>query len=136
MFFRHTRWAWLWALVIAILCGMPGRDIPHFSFLEMLSFDKWVHAGIFFILQLLLSRGFGFQQQFMFLHRYPKSSAFVLSVFYGGVLELLQDAVFEERSADVYDFIANSFGALMGLLLYTTFAKRINWLNYERRTET
>ena len=135
MFFRHTRWALLWALLIAILCGMPGRDIPHFSFLEMLSFDKWVHAGIFFVLFVLSTSGFGKQNTFGLLNRYPKIIALVLCVVYGGVLELLQGAVFEERSADIYDFIANSFGAVMGLLLYDKFAARISWLRYEHRPE-
>lgn len=135
MFFRHTCWALFWALGIAILCGIPGRDIPHFSFLEMLSFDKWVHAGLFFILLLLFVRGFGFQHRVHILKRYPKTTALVLCIIYGGVLELLQDAVFEERSADLYDFIANSFGTVMALLVYDLLAKRINWLNYGRTAE-
>ena len=36
-----------WALLIFGLCAMPGRFIPSVSWLELLSFDKWVHAGIF-----------------------------------------------------------------------------------------
>ncbi len=108
----------LWALLILFLCGMPGSDIPHISFLELLSFDKFVHAGIFFVLFLLMARGFELQSNYGFLQRSPLAYAFLISVIYGGLLEVMQDLVFEERSADVFDFIANSFGCLLGLLFY------------------
>ncbi|MBL0328177.1 MAG: VanZ family protein [Bacteroidetes bacterium] len=118
MFFKHIKWGLLWALLILILCGIPGRDIPHISFLELLSFDKFVHAGIFFVLIVLIVRGFELQTTFSSLQKNAKSIGCVLCIAYGGMLELMQEAVFEERSADVYDFIANSFGCLLGLFLY------------------
>ncbi len=108
----------LWALIILVLCGIPGRDIPHISFLELLSFDKFVHAGIFFVLILLTVRGFLMQSRFKALQKKSKWIAFVLCVIYGGSLEILQGTVFEGRSADVFDFIANGFGCAMGLLFY------------------
>jgi glycopeptide antibiotics resistance protein len=125
MFLKYTKWAMLWALVILILCGIPGRDIPHISFLEMLSFDKFVHAGIFFVLILLTVRGFLLQTKFDKLRRSPKGIAFVICILYGGSLEIMQGTLFEERSADIFDFIANSFGCLMGLLFYDWIEKKI-----------
>ena len=111
-----------WFLVILVLCGMPGKDIPHISFLELLAFDKWVHAGIFFILALLLMRGMKLS--------YPRV-AYITAVFftlavsipYGGLLEIMQGTLFEDRSADLYDFIANSFGAICGVLLYRKLSR-------------
>ena len=108
----------LWALVILVLCGMPGRDIPHISFLEMLSFDKFVHAGIFFVLFVLMVRGFLLQTKFQLLNTRAKVIALTIGVAYGGLLEILQGLVFEERSADVYDFAANSIGCLIAFRLY------------------
>lgn len=125
MFLKHIKWAMLWALFILILCGIPGRDIPHISFLELLSFDKFVHAGVFFVLILLTVRGSALQTRFSFLSQYPNVISGLLCVLYGGILELLQDAVFEERSADLYDFIANSFGVLIGLMFYSKLEQRI-----------
>lgn len=119
------KWALLWALVILILCGIPGRDIPHISFLELLSFDKFVHAGIFFVLLLLTVRGFVAQTKFGKLRKAGRLFGFLTCVAYGGSLEVMQGTVFEERSADIYDFIANSFGCLMGLLLYSRVEKMI-----------
>lgn len=106
------KWAAAWAIVIFILCATPGRYIPSVSWLELLSFDKWVHAGVFFVLVSL----FGIAVQ---AHRQSRNIFylfFLLSVLYGGALEIMQAKVFSERSADWYDMIANSFGCLMGLL--------------------
>ncbi|MCC6837344.1 MAG: VanZ family protein [Bacteroidia bacterium] len=125
MFFKHIKWAMLWALFILVLCGIPGRDIPHISFLELLSFDKFVHAGVFFVLLLLLIRGSVLQTRFHFLSRHSFLLSGSFCVLYGGVLELMQEVVFEERSADLYDFIANSFGVLMGLIFYRKIEQKI-----------
>lgn len=125
MFLKHLKWAMLWALLILVLCGIPGRDIPHISFLELLSFDKFVHAGIFFVLIVLTIRGFLLQTTFDKIRKSPKVISLLICVSYGGLLELMQSAIFEERSADIYDFIANSFGCLVGLFLYHWTEKKI-----------
>lgn len=125
MFIKHTKWAMLWALIILILCGIPGRDIPHISFLELLSFDKFVHAGIFFILILLVIRGFLLQTNFSNLQHHAKFIAFIICIIYGGSLEIMQGTLFVERSADVFDFIANSVGCLVGLFLYNGIERKI-----------
>lgn len=108
----------LWALLILILCGIPGRDIPHISFLELLSFDKFVHAGIFCVLILLTIRGFKMQHAIASFKNSPIVSAVIICIAYGALLEILQGTIFQERSADIYDFIANSFGCLVGVLIY------------------
>lgn len=98
-----------WFLFIAALCGMPGKDIPHFSFLELLSFDKWVHAGLFFILCIWMLE---------WNNRNRKLIQFVIAfcILYGGTLEILQQIIFIDRSADWMDFAANSFGVIAGYL--------------------
>lgn len=113
----------LWALLILILCGIPGRDIPHISFLELLSFDKWVHAGIFFMLVLLFIRSYRLQQRSEYFRANAVFMAVGLSVAYGGLLEIMQGTLFSERSADIYDFIANSFGCFMAAWLYPKIAR-------------
>jgi glycopeptide antibiotics resistance protein len=125
MFLKHTKWAMLWALLVLILCGIPGRDIPHISFLELLEFDKFVHAGIFFVLFSLTARGFLLQTSRPLLQRSYKLSAFILCITYGGALEVMQEMVFQGRSADIYDFIANSFGCMMGIAAYSWTEKQI-----------
>lgn len=104
-----------WAILIAVLCGIPGRDIPHISFLEIISFDKFVHAGIFFVLLILWLRVFSKKGT---LNNKIKILLLLAGVTYGIVLELLQGAVFIERSADVFDVFANTFGCVLAILLF------------------
>ena len=113
----------LWALVILVLCGMPGRDIPHISFLEIPNFDKLVHAGIFFVLILLIVRGFLLQTIFIKLRQFAKLISFVICVVYGGLLEIMQGTLCQGRTADMFDFFADSFGVAAGLLLYNWIEK-------------
>ena len=105
----------IWALIILIWCGTPGKDVPNITIFQ---FDKFVHAIIFFILVIFAIRGFRLQTKNKY---FQKNSAFLavgLSIAYGGILEILQGTIFEDRSADIYDFIANSFGCFVALLLY------------------
>jgi VanZ family protein len=118
MFLNKMKWALLWALLIFILCTIPGHDIPHISFLELLRFDKFVHASIFFLLYLLTARGFYLQSRFSFLNNYYRATAALLCVVYGGSLEIIQGLWCIGRTADVYDFIANSIGVLFAVLFY------------------
>ena len=39
--------------------------------------------------------------------------ALCLSIPYGGILEILQQELFEDRTADLFDFIANTFGCFL-----------------------
>jgi hypothetical protein len=103
----------LWAMIIFGLCSMPGRFIPTANWLELLSFDKWVHASVFFTLVALLEIS-------VTVHQHNKKLIYVyffLAVLYGGLLEIMQATLFSDRSADWYDMIANSFGCVMALLL-------------------
>jgi glycopeptide antibiotics resistance protein len=37
----------------------------------------------------------------------------------------MQGTLFQERSADVFDFIANSFGVIVGLMMYAIIENKI-----------
>jgi VanZ family protein len=117
IFNRSPLLALLWALLIFGLCATPGRYIPSASWLELLSFDKWVHAGMFFVLSSLLilsaaKNGWGML---------PVLAGIALCISYGGLLELMQAKCFSNRSADWQDFAANTFGCLMAL----AFSRRL-----------
>ncbi len=112
----------LWTLIIFVLCCTPGQYIPTTNWLELLSFDKFVHASIFFTLSFLW---------LVHLIKIKKLTFFsmifiiLLCILYGGVLEIMQATVFSHRSGDWLDFIANTFGCLMGLWV---FQKRKEYL--------
>ncbi len=123
-FFKYSLfYAIAWTAIIFILCCTPGRFIPTTNWLELLSFDKFVHASIFFVLTCW----------WLVYIYYHKALSLVLIVVvilscvaYGGLLEIMQATVFSQRSGDWLDFIANSFGCLMG---YWFFSKQKNWLS-------
>lgn len=112
-----------WTMVIFGLCCMPGQYIPTNNWLELLSFDKFVHASIFFgMVSLWL----------VFLHHKQKLSTInvlivlLICILYGGLLEIMQATVFSQRSADWQDFIANSFGCVVA---YYFFVKKQHLLS-------
>lgn len=93
---------------------MPGRFVPSTSWFELISFDKWVHASIFFILC-----GLGFLTQIKYNRpRYLLPVITALAVMYGATIEWMQANWFSERSADWYDFYANTFGCCVALAFY------------------
>lgn len=104
----------IWGLIILGLCSMPGQYVPSFSFLEMLSFDKWVHAGMFFVLCCLLF--FYWLQKTN--NKKPIYICLAISISYGALLEVMQGTLFSNRSADWNDIFANTFGCLMALAFY------------------
>ncbi len=103
----------LWAALIFILCATPGQYIPSANWLELLSFDKFVHASLFFVLcSLFFVVGIKYKQPKTLLIVY-----FLLCILYGGLLEIMQAKCFSNRSADWLDFTANSFGCILSVLI-------------------
>ncbi|MBC7864401.1 MAG: VanZ family protein [Bacteroidia bacterium] len=124
MFLRYNLPAIIWALIIFVLCSMPGKSIPNFDWMQLFSFDKLIHAGIFFVLQLLAMRGFFLQNTFPPLQAHFKIIPLFICICYGGELEILQSTVFTDRAGELLDFIANSVGALLAALLF----EKLKWL--------
>ena len=117
--------ALLWALFILALCGLPGSAIPELSFLEWLKPDKIVHLVLFGVLSFLLIRGFTSLDVNSLWKNYPKLTSVILASIYGIFVELLQEYFFDDRHGDVYDSIADAFGAVMGLWFYNYRMKRV-----------
>ena len=117
MFFRHNFLAILWGLIILILMGMPGNDIPKMPWLEHLHFDKIVHFFLYAVFTILLVRSFKNQTSFIFLQKYSIITALLFGIFYGAILEYLQGVLFIDRTSDLHDLIANIIGSLGGLPL-------------------
>jgi VanZ family protein len=111
--------ALLWAIVIFILCATPGQYIPSANWLELLSFDKFVHAGMFFILASLLFVA-------VVSHNQSRATIFIYlfaCIVYGIFLEIMQATCFSNRSADWKDVVANSFGCLLALMCLNKIKK-------------
>lgn len=87
--------------------------------------DKIVHALMFFGFAWAVAFDYTRQQ---INKRHSDLSmcirVFVLSIVYGGVIELLQGEFFPERYADWKDFLSDALGALIGLSVYLLFFKK------------
>ena len=118
MFLRHNLPGIIWAITILALCGIPGDHLPDLSIWELLSFDKVAHAFVFALLVVFLLIGFKKQFTYPWLRYNAKKTALIFSISYGGLIELFQGTVFAGRTTDVIDFIANTLGCFLGLLLF------------------
>ena len=117
-FLRHNILWFLWMIVVMGLYSIPGSDLESMSFWQAMSLDKLAHLICFAILSLTMAAGFRRQNLFGGLNSHPFRYAILIGVIYGGVLELIQGAVFEERHSDVYDFVANSLGVIFGIVIF------------------
>lgn len=109
---RAYRWALLWALLILLLCLMPGAALPAWHWADLLSVDKGVHAGLFAVLVLLCLRAPRSR------HAAVSAQAALIMALgctaYGGGLELLQMLPALGRRGDWNDFAANTAGVAAG----------------------
>lgn len=48
----------------------------------------------------------------------------VISIAYGGLTELMQEHLVKGRKGDWFDFLADSIGALLGVLVFYLFFRR------------
>lgn len=116
MFLRRPAfWAVLWALAILVLTLMPGSDVPGWPWAERVQLDKFVHAFLFGVQCVLL--GLALAQVWPGRRIGPLALAAVLALCFGGVIELLQEAMGEGRHGDLADLLADAVGVLLGFVL-------------------
>ena len=124
MLSKNTLAAAGWAVVILVLCGIPGKKIPELTFLQWLKPDKIVHLVLFGIQSFLLLRAFRAAGSPEPVRRRAVPAALFLSIGYGVLIEWLQATVFIDRSGDVRDAAANAAGALLGAWIYLRRQRR------------
>ena len=102
----------IWLTAVS-LTPLDDLDLPSFSYA-----DKIVHFFLYFFLTLL------------WLLAYPKwwrkrIFFIILVLLWGIAIELIQEYFVPTRSGDVFDAIANTAGALTGLLIFYSWIKTI-----------
>jgi len=104
----------IWIIIVLVLSGYPGSQLPKVAVWQ---FDKLVHVVMYSILSFLLFIAFN-KQFFNNEKRFRIKIIIVfLSISYGGVMEILQEYIFINRSGSWIDFIANSVGSILGVLI-------------------
>lgn len=115
----------VWALFVLTLTALPGNYFPKVTrFLDWLSPDKAAHLLMFGILAFLTA--YPFKKTFAERKKRSSVSYFVLTtgIVYGGLTELLQAYVFIGRSGNLYDFLADIVGTLLGFGIFLLWQKK------------
>ncbi|MEJ2585491.1 MAG: VanZ family protein, partial [Robiginitalea sp.] len=101
---------------------LGGPEIPYM--------DKWVHMGFYFT-AMLLGTFFLWER---FRHRMKKRPAMlwmgIALALYGMIIELLQDRMGLDRSAELADLAANLVGISLGGWLVLVLMRRRESLNW------
>lgn len=107
------------------LFTLPGQSIPQIGILELIEFDKWVHAAIFSI--LVSSALFPLKRHVANKKRTHTIFVIVtvLAIFYGIAIEFIQKYWIVNRSFDVFDILADSIGAVIGYVFSRRWLKKI-----------
>jgi VanZ family protein len=121
LFLKNHSWialilAVLWTLLIMIACFLPARDIPK---VKIAFIDKCVHFIIF--------GGFSFLWMFRMGKFTFKTGLWtlLLSFLFGVFVELIQGSgLVRGRSFEYLDILADTTGAIIGLLLFFYSRKR------------
>jgi len=116
--------ALFWAGIIAFFCLVDSSEIPKVT-ISIENLDKLVHIFFHFVLTILLCLFFKklFNSYNMIK---PIVISIIISFFFGIIIEILQDLFTENRHADLFDVLANLFGATLSVITIMVLNKFVN----------
>lgn len=125
MIIRRQWPAFIWAVVILIITGVPGSYIPELTtFWEWLEYDKIVHVLVFAMLSFLILFGYRVQYSQSNKRYLIVISAVAVTGVYGILTEILQHYVFIGRFGNMYDAMADFIGALLGWAVFQRMERK------------
>ena len=103
-----------WTLLTLYLSLISARSASEFNLLDFVGFDKIAHLSFYTIFSFLWS---------MSLRETNTGKNFVLffSVSFGILMEICQFYLFNGRSFELYDILANILGSFLGVILFKKF---------------
>lgn len=124
---KIIKYSWPPAIVAIIIfylcCLIPTRDIPEVGFDFFIPTDKIVHFLMYFGLALVASINYIYDKEGNIIILKLILFAVFIPILYGGLIEVIQNEYFPERSGDWYDFLADALGALASLPLSLWFRR-------------
>ena len=116
--------ALFWAGIIAFFCLVDSSEIPKVN-ISIENLDKLVHIFFHFVLTTLLCLFFKklFNSDNMIK---PVVISIIISLFFGIIIEILQDLFTENRHADLFDVLANLFGATLSVITIIVLNKFVD----------
>lgn len=112
----HLKYAFIAiVLLVAIMYVslLPKIELPKTSIFQA---DKIAHLGMYFILSIVLHKGF-----FNIKSKKAIVIACILSFLYGFIVEILQYSLTSTRMFDVFDIFANGMGAIFAYLIVSKY---------------
>ena len=107
-----------WFFILLILLCIPGNELPKAQdWMQAISFDKWVHTGLFAVLAYLFMKPIstsGITKQKKW--RIVIIIALVTSTW-GLTTEIIQENFIRGRSFEWFDWAADTMGALIALIV-------------------
>lgn len=108
----------IWFFILLVLLCIPGSDLPKpENWMQIISFDKLVHTGLFAILAYLFMKpvsatGFSKQKRW----RIVIIIALATSAW-GLATEIIQENFIRGRAFEWFDWTADSLGAFIALIV-------------------
>ena len=112
---EYLRYNWpsiLWAAFIFVICMMPHRHIPNIVIPHL---DKIVHTAVYCVLAMMMYAGWLWQTAFQALHVRTFIKVLIVCAAYGMLIEIMQGLFTADRSFELWDELADTVGALLGL---------------------
>jgi len=111
------------AIIITIVSLVNDSSLPKTGFFGIKNFDKIIHIAMY----MSLSYVFFIEQN---LKKYKEQRSYkiqnwmvlILLIIMGGLIEIIQPHI-SNRSCDLYDFLSNTVGAILGYILYHSTKK-------------
>lgn len=104
--------ALVWLIFISTLFFLPGSALPKAEIFDVLSFDKWVHFGLFAVLLFLWRFYFPNEVKYNWW-------SLLLAFCYGFGVEAIQRYFIPNRSFDLSDVAADMLGAAAGVWFWS-----------------
>ncbi|QEM13317.1 VanZ family protein [Mucilaginibacter rubeus] len=114
LFLKYHGPAILWALFVLVICSVHLDSVDK-SPLFFEGFDKLTHCGLFFTLIVLVCFGVIRQQKPRRLTYTGVFIIWIVSIIFGGLIEILQISIFTWRTGDWNDLFCDVLGACMGV---------------------
>jgi VanZ family protein len=114
MFLRRLRFAICWAVLIMVVCLMPGSAVAQYGWMTDLRVDKIAHGFLFAVFYVLLVKGLRLQTSYPDLQQHAILASFTIAVMYGGFVELMQEVTRLGRRGEFADMVANTAGVILG----------------------
>ncbi|MDR0228401.1 MAG: VanZ family protein [Flavobacteriaceae bacterium] len=109
----------LWTLFILYACLIESSSVPSASFLNIPYKDKIAHFTFYCIFSILWFLHYR-KRKVISSNKTLSFCIFTIATLMGGTVELMQLFFTDSRGAEWGDFIVNSLGSFVGLLICLT----------------